>query len=105
MTPTSVGLEKERGFADGQHSGRGAKQLPDYEENALLRVGKLAHLDQVLRDLGDTLLALVDRKVRPVLKLSINLVRSKVESTAISTWPAADGLCALQVRTCSIAFV
>lgn len=36
-------------------------------------VGQLAHLDEVLGNLGDSLLALVDGKVRPVLKLLVDL--------------------------------
>jgi hypothetical protein len=68
------------------------------EGDALLLSSKLSHLNEVLGDLGDPLLALVDRKVWPIDELLFDLSvqpydeRRKARKDACQ-FSSASGLC------------
>ena len=80
--PMSLGLGwgvsefQKVAYGGGAEEGREGKG----KRCALLPELHSPHLDEVLRDLGDPLLALVDREVGPVLQLLVDL--SSIESTS-----------------------
>jgi len=65
-------------------------------QHSLLRQAEPPHLDQILRDLRDPLLALVRDKVRPVGQLLVNLPTVSL--------PSSTTLAQLLILTCSSAF-
>jgi len=65
-------------------------------QHSLLRQAEPPHLDQILRDLRDPLLALVRDKVRPVDQLLVNLPTVSL--------PSSTTFAQLLILTCSSAF-
>ena len=57
------------------------------------------HLDEVLRDLGHPLLALVDREARPVNEFLVNLVKRTGKQTGLMRRAAMHTL--VQAPSCS----
>ena len=67
--------------------------------DVLLAKLKPAHFDEVLRDLRNTLLALVDREARPVNELLVNLVKRTSKQAGLMRRTAMHTL--VQAPSCS----